>query len=1128
MRTHSDSFLPVRCWAIAAVLAVATVSPSSAASTPAGASPGSAATVGAAGLDPDLLSGLAPRSIGPAGMSGRVAAIAAVESNPDIVYVGAATGGVWKSENGGITWRPIFDDQPVAAIGAIAIDRRNPAIVWVGTGEGNVRNSASVGNGIYRSADGGETWTHLGLEATERIHRIVLHPDNPDIAWVAALGREWGENPERGVFKTTDGGRSWRKVLYVDEKTGGADIAMVEGSPNRLFASMWQFRRWPYSFKSGGPGSGLHVSQDGGESWKRLEQEDGLPEGELGRIGLGLSRSQPEIVYALVEAKKSALLRSEDGGRSFKTVNSEPNVNPRPFYFCELRVDPQDSNRVFSVDYTVRVSTDAGKSFSTLVRWDEIHGDHHALWIDPANPRHLITGNDGGVAVSHDGGKSNRFVSNLPLAQFYHVAYDMDVPYNVYGGLQDNGSWRGPSSVNQGGGIRNHFWKAVGGGDGFETLPDPTDSLQGYALWQGGNLSRWNWRTGESKDIKPAPPEGVRLRFNWNAGLALDPFDPQTIYLGSQFLHKSTDRGENWAVISPDLTSNNSEWQKADESGGLTRDVTNAETYTTLVTIEPSRKERGLIWVGSDDGRLHLTRDGGASWTSVEGNVKGAPVNSWIPAVQASTHAAGTAFAVFDNHRRSDWTPYVYRTDDYGKSWRSLATPALRGYALAIVQDPVDPDLLFLGTEFGLWLSLDGGRQWTRWSNGFPTVSVMDLAIQSRESDLIIATHGRSLWIIDDISSLRGLGAKALAEKLRLFPVPDAAEHWQLPEDGGFGFGATEFRGSSRPYGATITFIANGDELPIADHDRDRERRIVKRRQEMKKAAAEESAKPGAEKAAAEPQGAEASKSAEADKSAQAEAAKATLEVRDAAGNRVRRLKVAAKRGLNRVTWDFSRDAFKRPPADKPEEPDFNPAGPQVPPGLYEVVLKLGDEERRTALTVLADPSAGNSAEDWQSRWEAVLEVGRLNDSAIAAIERIRATRSDLDAVAERIRLGNAEALRNEMLKEAALPLAKEAKSVREGLEKLELRFWWPRDTVGITPDTDVLSRLAYVRGYLGSSWSRPNATHLEYLRQARRELEAALADLNAFYAKEVEAYRARLAQEHLELVPALAPLALP
>ncbi len=1140
MRTHSEFVRPRRIRLAAGVL-VAFVS-LSAAGPAAAAETGKRSALLARkapsapqhGIDPDLLAGLAPRSIGPAGMSGRVAAIAAVESNPNIVYAGAATGGVWKSLDGGITWKPIFDDQPVAAIGAIAIDRRNPSVVWVGTGEGNVRNSASVGNGIYRSADGGETWAHLGLDGSERIHRIVLHPDDSDVAWVAALGREWGENPERGIFKTTDGGRSWRKVLYVDEKTGGADVAMVEGSPHLLLASMWQYRRWPYFFKSGGPGSGLYSSQDGGESWKRLEPEDGLPEGELGRIGLGLSRSHPQIVYAMVEAKKSALLRSDDGGKSFKTANSEPNVNPRPFYFGELRVDPQDPDRVFSVDYTIRVSNDAGKTFSSLVRWDEIHGDHHALWIDPANPLHLITGNDGGVSVSHDGGRSNRFVSNLPLAQFYHVAYDMDRPYNLYGGLQDNGSWRGPSSVHQGGGIRNHFWKVVGGGDGFETLPDPTDSLQGYALWQGGNLSRWNWRTGEAKEIKPAPRAGEKLRFNWNAGLALDPFDPKTVYLGSQFLHKSSDRGETWTVVSPDLTSNRPEWQKAEESGGLTRDASNAENYTTIVTIEPSKKERGLIWIGSDDGRLHLTRDGGGNWTSVEGNVRGVPANTWIPAIEASTHAAGTAFAVFDNHRRSDWTPYVYRTDDYGKSWRSLATPTLRGYALAIVQDPVDPELLFLGTEFGLWLSLDGGKGWTRWSNGFPTVSVMDLAIHPRDSDLIIATHGRALWVVDDISSLRGLGAKGLAEELRLFPVADSGQYWQPAEDGGFGFGATEFRGKSRPYGAAITFLANGEALPIADAERDRDRRIAERKVEMEKAAKSELAKsaaaaPGSGKQEDRGQAGDPSaapKVAEPDE--KKEGVQATVEIRDAAGERVRRLKVDAKRGVNRVYWDLSRDGFKRAPSATPEEPGFNPSGPQVPPGRYEVVLTLAGEERRTFVQVLADPSSGNSAEDWQARWEAIAETGRLNDATIAAIERIAATRRDLDTVAERIRLGNAQALRDEAVKEDALPLAKEAKSVREGLDKLETRFWWPRDTVGITPDIDILSRISYVGYYLGSSWSRPNLNHLEYLRQARVQLEEALTDLNAFYATEVEVYRTALAAQKLELVPAFAPLAIP
>ncbi len=736
--------------------------------------------VGAAEIDTNLLSGLKARSIGPAGMSGRVAAIDAVESNPDVVYVGAATGGVWKSTNGGLTFAPIFDDQPVAAIGSIAIFQANPSIVWVGTGEGNVRNSASVGNGVYRSLDGGKTWAHLGLDGTERIRHIALDPKNPDVAWVAALGRAWGENAERGVFKTTDGGKSWRKVLYVDEKTGASDIAIDPAHPNHLLATTWQFRRWPWSFSSGGSGSGLWSSYDGGETWQRATEEDGLPEGEIGRIGLSFSRSSPEIVYALVEAKKSALLRSDDGGKSWKTANDKPNVNPRPFYFCEIRVDPRAPNRLFALDFDVRLSEDNGKSFDTAPFAAEIHGDYHAMWIDPADSRRMYVGDDGGLAVSHDAGKSAAFVTTLPLAQFYHVAVDDDIPYHVYGGLQDNGSWRGPSSAWQNGGLYSFQWDAVGGGDGFHTVPDPTDSMQGYAMWQGGNLSRWNLKTGETREIKPAAPlvaagstERTFLRFNWNAGFAIDPFDSATVYLGSQFLHRSKDRGETWQIISPDLTSNNPEWQKQDESGGLTPDVTGAENYTTILAIAPSPVEQGTIWVGTDDGRLQITRDGGKSWASVEKNVPGVPANSWIPQIRASRQAGGTAFVVFDDHRRSNWTTYVVRTDDYGKTWRSLATPELRGYAQAIEQDPADPNLLFLGTEFGLWVSFDGGKAWSPWRQGVPTVGVYDLAVQPREGDLVVATHGRALYVIDDIRPLRHLTAEALTQKLHLFEIGD-------------------------------------------------------------------------------------------------------------------------------------------------------------------------------------------------------------------------------------------------------------------------------------------------------------------------------------------------------------------
>jgi len=1055
-----------------------------------------AAAAAAGPLDSDLLSGLRARSIGPAGMSGRVAAIDAVEADPDTLFVGAATGGIWKSTDGGLVWKPLFDDQPVAAIGALAIFQPNPAIVWAGTGEGNVRNSVSIGDGVYRSVDGGATWKNVGLGKSERIHRIALHPSDPDVAWVAALGPLWSDGSERGVFKTTDGGRSWRKVLYVDEKTGAADVQVDPGNPNRLLASTWQFRRTPWSFASGGPGSGLWQSDDGGETWSRLEPEDGLPEGELGRVGLAFARSNPSVVYALVEAKKSALLRSDDGGRTFRTVNDRYDVNPRPFYFGEIRVDPRDADKVYSLDYTVRVSTDGGKSFATVVRWDEIHGDHHAMWIDPQNTDHFYVGNDGGVAVTRDGGRNNRFVANLPLAQYYHVAVDLDVPYNVYGGLQDNGSWRGPVAVDQQGGIRNHFWKMVGFGDGFEVLPDPTDSRRGWALWQGGNLQRFDLASGELKDVKPAPPEETKLRFNWNAALAVDPFDPATIYLGSQFVHRSADRGESWTIVSPDLTTNDPAKQKQAESGGLTPDVTAAENHTTLVTIEPSRRERGLIWTGSDDGRLHLTRDGGATWSSVEKNVKGVPAGTWIPAIQASPHAAGTAFVVFDNHRRGDFAPYVARTDDFGGSWRSLVTSDLRGYALAIVQDPVDPDLLFLGTELGLWVSTDGGAAWSQFRQGLPTVGVHDLALHPRDHDLVIATHGRALYVIDDISPLRGLTAAQLEAPLALFSPPPARQHWREGEDGGFGFGAGEFRGENRPYGALISFVAGGTDLPLADPKRERERQVGLRRGERE-------GTPPVEKSAAEP-----------DAAAERAKKRALVEIRDAAGTLVRTLRVEPKRGLNRVVWDLGRDAFRAfPPEDPEEKPNPNPSGPEVAPGSYDVTVTFRGQEAKTRLEVTADPSAGNDTAAWRAREAAIAEAGRLNDAAVAAVERIRALYRDLDAIAERQRAARADELARGDLAAAELPFAAEAKALRAGLAEVERRFWVPRDTVGIVDDEETAaSRIGAARYYLTSSWSAPNANQLEYLRRARATLEAALDALAAFEAKQVAEFRAGVA----------------
>jgi photosystem II stability/assembly factor-like uncharacterized protein len=1058
-------------------------------------------------VDPAALAGLKARSIGPAGMSGRVAAIEGVEADPDTLYVGAASGGLWKTVDGGNTWVPLFDDQPVASIGAVAVFQPNPSIVWVGTGEGNVRNSMSIGNGVYRSLDGGKTWKHLGLAGTERIYRIVLHPTDPQTAWVAALGSAWADSPERGVYKTTDGGASWQRILFVDEQTGASDLVIDPRIPNKIVASLWTYRRQPWFFRSGGAGSGLYITWDGGGSWQKLTPEDGLPAGDLGRIGLGLARSNPDILYALVEAKKSALLRSADGGRTWKTVNDRYDINPRPFYFCDIRVDPQLPDRVYTLDYDVRVSEDGGRSFNKLIDGRTIHGDFQAMWIDPNRPEHLAVGSDGGVGISHDRGKNTRFVANLPVGQFYHVAVDQQQPYNVYGGLQDNGAWRGPSAVWQEGGIRNPFWINVAGGDGFETLPDLGDPHLIYSLSQGGYLVRYDERTGQFRDLKPAPPQVPedhpsigKLRFNWNTGLAADPFHPGTLYLGSQFVHKSTDRGETWTVISPDLTTNNPAWQKQDESGGLTPDVSGAEGFTTILTIAPSPLQDGVIWIGTDDGRVHVTRDGGKSWTSVEKNVPGVPANTWVPAICPSKHDPAVAFAVFDNHRRADLTPYVYRTDDWGKTWKRLAGPDdVRGYALAIEQDPVDRDLLFLGTEFGLWMSLDGGGHWLPWRHGVPTVSVMDLAIHPREQDLVIATHGRSLYILDDIRPLRSITEKTLAEPIHLFDIADAQQHALRPQDSGFSLGYTEFRGENRPYGAILTYSLNQPGLPLPDAEKERERKEKERAEERRKTAAAAQPPAGEEKPALGPK--------EEDKKDDEKAPQVEIRIADAQGKLVRRFHQPATLGVNRAVWSLHRDDTKQFPDDKPAKED--PEGPEVPPGTYTVTVKLGDQEAKSTVRVLADPRSTNTAADWQAREAAVARTEQLRNTLAEAVERIRATRADIDLVLDKAKKAP-----------EAAKLTTAGKALQEKLTALEKRLWTPYDTVGLSPGLDASTHLDYVRTYVTDTWAPPSPTHLEYLRQSEKEIAGLIADLNRLYAADVADFRRQVEAAKVGLLP--------
>jgi photosystem II stability/assembly factor-like uncharacterized protein len=758
----------------------------------------------------NLLNDISFRSIGPAGMSGRVTAIKVDPRNPERIYAGSASGGLWLSENGGTSWRCIFNNEAVSSVGALALDPQNPDIIWVGTGEGNPRNSNTGGAGIYQSIDGGKTWKLMGLAETRHIHRILINPNDPSTIYVAAIGNPWADSPHRGVYKSTDGGKSWDKVLYRNERTGAAEMVMDPQNPQKLMVNMWEHRRNPWFFKSGGPGSGLFISYDGGETWKEKTEDHGLPKGELGRMGIAIAASQPNRVYAFIEKKgKNALYRSEDGGAKWRMISQDDNIGNRPFYYAEIYVDPKNENRVYSIWSVISRSEDGGKTWEVIAPYSYIHPDHHAFYIHPDNPNYIINGNDGGMNISKDRGRTWRFVNNLPLAQFYHINYDMEIPYNVYGGMQDNGSWKGPAYVWKADGIRNDYWEELYFGDGFDVVPDPEDNRYVYAMSQEGYVGRVDVETGYTPSIRPVHPENKELRFNWNAPIAQDPFDANTIYFGAQYVFKSSDQGQSWQLISPDLTSNDSTKQNFGESGGLTYDVTGAENYTTLLCIEPGDAQ-GELWVSSDDGKLHLTKDGGQNWTDLSKRLKGMPEGAWIPQIVKSAHKEGAAFVVANDYRRGDESPFLFYTDNYGKSFKNIGAQ-LPAYVLSVVQDPVNPKLLFAGTQRGLFFSWDMGEHWQKWGKDFPTVPVADLKIHPREHDLIVGTFGRAAWILDDLEQLRE-SLKILegnTTKLALFApehtyklATKRADGSRFPADG-------VFKGENRSFGLKV-FVYNG------------------------------------------------------------------------------------------------------------------------------------------------------------------------------------------------------------------------------------------------------------------------------------------------------------------------------
>ncbi|HVG20849.1 MAG TPA: hypothetical protein VNI02_17510, partial [Blastocatellia bacterium] len=717
------------------------------------------------------------RGIGPSNMGGRAADVEGVPGNPNLVYAATGSGGLWKTTNGGVTWKPIFERQNTLSIGDIALEPNNPDVIWVGTGESNVRNSVSFGDGVYKSNDGGKTWQHLGLKDTSTISRVVIHPTNPDVAYVAAVGHAFGPNEERGVFMTTDGGKTWQKTLYIDASHGASDLEIDPSNPNILYAGMWNFERKPWTFRSGDEKGGLFRSIDGGRTWNKVTE--GLPK-LLGRIGVRVAPSNPKVVYAIVEAKEGTLYRSDDKGESFRQVSKDQTIVGRGFYYTRVRVDPANENRVYAVASPLFVSIDGGRTFRAISALTHI--DFHALWIDPKNPNRMWQGQDGGFAVSNDGGDTWEYVNNFPIGQFYQIHADNRQPfYNIMGGLQDNGTWAGPSRTREPAGILNDDWRMVSFGDGFFALNHPDDPELYLTESQGGSVVRTDFRNREQQSITPHPQAGGgaaaddRYRFNWNSPLIASPHDKNTVYLAGNVVFKSADFGKTWQKISDDLTTNNKEKQK--EAGGpVAPENSSAEYYCTIISLVESPSRAGVIWAGTDDGNLQLTTDGGKSWANLIKNVQGVPAESAVSHIELSRANADRAYAAFDRHKLDDYRPYVFKTSDGGRTWSNIAgdLPG-KAYVHVVREDPKNPDLIYAGTELGLFGSYNGGKNWVSLAlKNLPKVAVHDILIHPRDNDLILATHGRSLWVFDDATAIQQMSAGVLNNEAQLFDIRPA------------------------------------------------------------------------------------------------------------------------------------------------------------------------------------------------------------------------------------------------------------------------------------------------------------------------------------------------------------------
>lgn len=977
------------------------------------------------------------RSIGPANMGGRAADVEGVPGNPNIVYAATGSGGLWKTTNGGMTWKPIFERQNTISIGDIALEPNNPDVIWVGTGESNVRNSVSFGDGVYKSNDGGKTWQHLGLKETNTISRIVIHPSNPDIAYVAAVGHAFGPNEERGIFMTGDGGKTWQKTLYIDANHGASDLEIDPANPNILYAGMWNFERKPWGFRSGDEKGGLFRSIDGGRSWSKVT--NGLPK-LLGRIGVRVAPSNPNVVYAIVEAKEGTLYRSDDKGESFRQVSKDQSIVGRGFYYTRVRVDPTNENRVYAVASPLYLSIDGGRTFRIISA--RTHIDFHALWIDPKNPNRMWQGQDGGFAVSNDGGDSWEYANNFPIGQFYQIHADNRQPfYYITGGLQDNGTWAGPSRTREPAGILNDDWRMVSFGDGFYALNHADDPDLYLTEAQAGRIVRTDLRNREQQLISPYPQAGggapaeEKYRFNWNSPLVASPHDKNTVYLGGNVVFRSTDFGKSWQKISDDLTTNNKEKQK--ESGGpVAPENTSAENYCTIISLIESPARAGMIWAGTDDGNLQLTTDAGKTWANLIKNVPGMPAESSVSHVEPSRTSADLAYVAFDRHKLDDYRPYVFKTSDCGRSWVNIAgdLPG-KAYVHIVREDPKNPNLIYAGTELGLFGSYNGGKNWVSLGlKNLPAVAVHDILIHPRDNDLILATHGRSLWIFDDATAIQRMSAEVLNSDAQLFDIRPALRF--TTRFTRYGMGDAIFTGPNPPGGALITYY-------LKDKPDDK--------------------------------------------------IKVKIQVLDASGKLVRELnQVPKEKGLNRAGWDLRYEGprVRRPPTEEETLFTGGPRSAQVLPGTYTVKLMVGEKTFQKQLEVRMDPTVTVSTADLQLQQEIALKIRDMQSAVNDSLRLLDSVKTQLEQVEKTVK---------ERMPDAPADLTKSIADFKKQVDTLTNSIANPQGEARASNRPRLSERLGSLFSDIDGVNAAPTPAQREYFAELQTEFPKKLGEVNRF-----------------------------